>query len=438
MKNKFLKSAVLVALLAGFSFGSLGEDVPQSASAASSVGVDVTALQTGRPNLTGLVHAKNGDAVAATVFIATAGPKVGTSPFCPSCYADCQKSAKTDAAGNFEISSLDPQLRFQVLTVAKGFKPKYTEKVDPAKGPISVSLDPIELADAAPGSCLHGRIKDAKGKPVVGAVVEAHGIRTRNGGGRWGSLPGVDPLAVTDESGDFLITSQKPFDQMDVRVSARGFANKNFTELASGASVHELTLTEGAAVRGRVLFNGQPVTNVTVGVVSVNRDMEHFTGNFDIGTDSDGRFLFVSLPPDVDYYIYGGMDSFKKLGAIPLKTIYAGKDGEVTDIGNLVVAPAHRLTGQVVLSDGAMIPAKTRLLVSRENAWDNVQVMLPPDGKFDVVGVPAETIGLSLRLPGYRVSGKNASLDRLNPFQLIGRVPGDVTNLVFLWRKAAT
>ena len=143
----------------------------------------------------------------------------------------------------------------------------------------------------------------------------------------------------------------KPFDQMDVRVSARGFANKNFTELASGASVHELTLNEGAAVRGRVLFNGQPVTNVTVGVVSVNRDMEHFTGNFDIGTDSDGRFLFVSLPPDVDYYIYGGMDSFKKLGAIPLKTIHAGKDCEVTDIGNLVVAPAHRLTGKVVLSD---------------------------------------------------------------------------------------
>ena len=435
MKIKLWNSTILAALIAGSSFISLGEDVPPAASASTSVGLDTTTLQTARPNLTGSVHAKSGEFVAATVFLATAGPKVGTSPFCPSCYADCQKSAKTDAAGNFKITSLDPQLRFQVLAVAKGFKPKYVNKVDPAKGPITVTLDPIELADAAPGNCLRGRIQDAKGKPVVGAVVEAHGIRTRNGGGRWGSLPGVDPLAVTDESGDFLITSQKPFDQMDVRVSARGFANKNFTELASGASVHELTLTEGAAVRGRVLFNGQPVTNVTMGVVSVNRDMEHFTGNFDIGTDSDGRFLFVSLPPDVEYYIYGGMDSFKKLGAIPLKTIHAGKDGEVTDIGNLVVAPAHRLTGRVMLADGAMIPAKTRLLVSRENAWDNVQVMLPPDGKFDVAGVPAETIGLSLRLPGYRVSGKNASLDRLNPFQLIGRVTGDVTNLIFLMEK---
>ena len=171
--------------------------------------------------------------------------------------------------------------------------------------------------------------------------------------------------------------------------------------------------------------------------VSVNRDMEHFTGNFDIGTDSDGRFLFVSLPPDVDYYIYGGMDSFKKLGAIPLKTIHAGKDGEVTDIGDLVVGPAHRLAGRVVLADGAEIPTKTRLLVSRENAWDNMQVTLPPDGHFDVSGVPAETMGLSVRLSGYRVSAKNASLDRMNPFQLIGRMNGDVTNLVFLMEKGS-
>jgi len=93
---------------------------------------------------------------------------------------------------------------------------------------------------------------------------------------------------VSDENGGFLITSQKPFELMDVRVSARGFANKTFTELASGSSVHELTLTEGASVRGRVLCNSQPLTNISVGVVSVNRDMEHFTGYFNIGTDSDG------------------------------------------------------------------------------------------------------------------------------------------------------
>ncbi len=390
-----------------------------------------------RADLTGQVLAKDGDSlpVAATVFIATAGPKVGTSPFCPSCYADCQKSAKTDAAGNFEIKSLDPQLRFQVLAVAKGFKPKYADHVDPEKGPITVKLEPVEMDAAPPGNCLHGRIVDAKGKPVAGAVIEAHGIRTRNGGGRWGSLPGVDPLAVADDNGEFLITSQKPFDQMDVKVSARGFANRTFTELASGSESHELKLTEGASVRGRVMFNGRPLTNILVGMVSVNRDMEHFTGNFNVGTDSDGRFLFVNLPPDVDYFIYGAMDSLKSNGAIPIQIIRSDKDGELTDIGNLVVGPAHRLAGRVELADGATIPPKTRLLVSREDAWDSRQINLPPDGRFDIAGVPLESFSLSVRLKGYRVSAKNASLDTLNPFQLVGRVDGDITNLVLLLEK---
>src|ERR1700712_5455293 len=90
MKNQFWKSIILAAIFARSSFGSLGEEVPPLASASSSAAAEPTAFQTGRPNLTGSVHAKNGDAVAATVFIATAGPKVGTSPFCPSCYADCQ------------------------------------------------------------------------------------------------------------------------------------------------------------------------------------------------------------------------------------------------------------------------------------------------------------------------------------------------------------
>src|SRR5436190_19453713 len=77
-----------------------------------------------RPDLLGRVLATNG-LPRATVFISTAGPKVGTSTFCPSCYADCRKSAKTDAQGNFKIESLDPQLRFHVLVVAPGYEPKF-------------------------------------------------------------------------------------------------------------------------------------------------------------------------------------------------------------------------------------------------------------------------------------------------------------------------
>ena len=85
-----------------------------------------------RPDLVGQVHANDGSPVAATVFIYTAGPKVGSSTFCPSCYADCRKREKSNARGDFKIDSLNPQLIFRILVVAKGYEPKFADNVDPA------------------------------------------------------------------------------------------------------------------------------------------------------------------------------------------------------------------------------------------------------------------------------------------------------------------
>jgi uncharacterized GH25 family protein len=391
-----------------------------------------------RPDLTGQVLAKGGVPlpVPATVFISTAAPKSGTSPFCPSCYADCSKHARTDAQGGFKIEKLDSQLTFQVLAVAKGYKPKYVFNVDPVKGmPVKVELEPIESGDAAPDHSLRGRVVNPKGAPIEGAVVEMRGIETKDGGGSWGSLPGIDPLAVTDGSGEFLITAQKPFEMMTVKVTARMFADKNFNKLASGTTVHELKMADGAALIGRVLLNGQPLAGVSIGVSSVDRTSGNYLGHFEVGTGSSGHFAFVSLPPDADYYIYGIMGTMKQCGAIPLRKIHVGKDGETTDVGDLVVGPAYRLAGRVVLADGQPVPAKTRLLVSREEAWDSTQLILDKDGNFDVTGVPSETISLSVRTKGYHISGRNLSVDQMNPFQLIGRIDHDITNLIFMLEK---
>ncbi len=391
-----------------------------------------------RPDLIGIVSAKDGAQlpVSATVFIATAAPKSGTSTFCPSCYADCIKHSSTDAQGGFKIESLDPQLTFQILTVAKGFKPQYVSNVDPAKGaPVKIELEPIESADATPDRSLRGRVVDEKGAAIAGAVVEVQGIETRDGGGRWGSLPGIDPLAVTDDNGEFLITAQKPFDMLAVKVSARAFANKNFDRLASGTDRHDLVLSEGATLTGRVLLNGKPLAGISVGVSSTDRAMQHYLGHFEVGTGTNGNFTFLNLPPDADYYIYGIMDSLKNFGAIPIQTVHVGKDGETTDAGDLIVGLAHRLAGHVVLADGQPLPAKVRLLVSREQAWDSMQITLDKDGHFDTTGVPSELVNLSARVKGYHVSSRNLSVDQLNPFQLIGRMDLDTTNLVFMLEK---
>jgi uncharacterized GH25 family protein len=388
-----------------------------------------------RPDLVGRVTAD--DVIPkATVFIFTAGPKVGTSTFCPSCYADCRKSAKTDAQGEFKIESLDPQLIFRILVVAKGYKPQFVSKVNPAKGRITVDLEPVESEGITPERSIRGQVVDSEGNPVIGAVVEAHGIRKKNDiGTMWGQLPGVDPLAVTDEQGEFQLASREPFQSLDVNVEAPGFAHRKFTSLNSGLGRHKLTLTEGAIVKGRVVWKDKPLADVSVGVAGVERDVERYVGNFDVGTDNDGRFALMNLPPNVDYFIYGLMKNLRTYGAIPVRKIHAGDDGSTTDVGDLLVERGQRLAGRVVCDDEDFIPENTRLLVSRQQAWDSMQLTLDENGRFDTEGVPKETLSLSVRIAGYRISARNASLDTLNPFQLIGRLDNDVTNLVFLLER---
>lgn len=387
-----------------------------------------------RPDLTGEVRVKGGGPLEATVFISTAGPKTGTSVFCPSCYADCVKHAKADSQGQFKIESLNPQLIFRILAVAKGYKPKFVSKVDPAKGPVTIELEPVTSADATPDRSLHGRVVDTKGAPLEGATVEMVGVETRDGGGSWGALPGVDPLAVTDENGEFLITAKNPFDMMTVKVEARQFAPKSFNKLPSGSAANELKMTEGSTLTGQVLLNGKPLQGVAVGISGAERAAGSYLGHFEVGTGSNGAFAFVNLPPDADFYIYGVMSTMKQYGAIPLQKIHTGKDGETTQAGNLAVGPAHRLSGRVVLSDGQPIPAKTRLFVGRENAWDSMQLTLDKDGGFDTTGLPEEAISLSVRVKGYHISPQNKSLEQMN-LRMIGRVDRDITGLVYLLDK---
>jgi beta-lactamase regulating signal transducer with metallopeptidase domain/uncharacterized GH25 family protein len=415
--------------------GPAARPVTRSPAAIQSSAVTDEANAAARPDLNGTVHTKDGAPLTATIFIATAGPKTGTSTFCPSCYADCAKQAKADAKGSFKIESLDPQLIFRILVVAKGYKPKFVEKIDPAKGPVNAELEPMERSDTQTENILRGRVLNGKGEPVEGAAVEAHGITTKDGGSLWGTIGGVDPLAVTDAHGEFVITGTREFAKMDVKVQARTFADKMFTMLPAGR-MNDLVMTDGATITGRVTANGKPVAGVAVGISGVDRTAGNYLGNFSVGTDAGGHFMFVNIPPEADFYIYGIMSTMDQLGAIPIQTIRTGKDDETTDAGDLMIGPGHRFAGRVALSDGSPIPANTRLLLSREQAWDSRQITLDPDGHFEATGISSGTVTVSVRVGGYRMSGRNASLDMLNP-RMVGRVDRDITNLVLLLEKGS-
>ena len=74
-----------------------------------------------------------------------------------------------------------------------------------------------------------------------------------------------------------------------------------------------------------------------------------------------------------------------------------------------------------------------RCPLGREDAWDSLpDVEVKPDGSFAFDGVPDESVGISVRIPGYHLSEKNHSLDRLNGFSLMGAVSRDVDDLLIL------
>ncbi len=396
---------------------------------AAPVATSLTVAQT----LSGHVASASGPAVAgATVFVYTAAPKSGTSPFCPSCYPDCGKTARSDAAGNFAIFGLSSQLVFRLLVVAKDYAPKLVSNIEPGSGVIEVALEPRRNTDAPPAQTVTGRVVDPQGAPVHGAVIEILGVFFEGWRGRYGGLHETDPLAVTDEKGEFVFASNAPLVAIEARISARLFANQA-VRLAMGQS-HTLTLTEGATLSGRVTLDGKPVPNVAVGVSPQDRRAGSYVGHFEVGTDADGRFSFTNLPAKTDYFLYGLMETMGRHGAIPIRPVHVGRDHETTDLANVAVGPGYRLSGRVVLADGVGIPEKTRLLVSRDQAWDSLTVELGPNGEFDIGGVPAETVALSVRVSGYQVSAKNQSYDVANR-RLVGRVEGDISGLELLLEK---
>jgi hypothetical protein len=384
-----------------------------------------------RPDLNGRVVTDTGKPVAgAHVLIDTAGVRQGTSPICPSCYPDCRKSAETDQDGRFRISSVDPELIFNVLVIADGFRPTFAKKTDPTKAPVSVALAPFDLAKFNPKCILQGVVIDPDGKPLVGAKVFPKGFSTEAFSGFSPNI--FDPVAITNLKGEFVLTSKSPIDRADLEVEGNGVAPRIVTDRKPEKNPHQIKMTRGATLTGRLLRDGKPVSGVMIGLVQASRNSATFLGDASIGTDPDGRFTFLNVHPDEDYFVYGIMDSFKDNGAVAALPVEVGGEDATTDVGKLSVVTGHRVRGQVILSDGKPIPPRTRLMVSREDAWDFRRVELDPEGRFEVSGLPTERYSFSISIKGYRLSPKNHSIDTQNPFQLVGTVDEDIDPLKIL------
>jgi hypothetical protein len=405
-----------------------------------------------RLDLTGKILDTGGKPVqGARIFVYTAEARVGVNPACPGCYLDCAKSSISMDDGSFVIGKLDSSLTFRLLVVKEGFEPLFVAKVDPSKGPIRTELKSFEFKQLPSRQKLAGHIVDPEGKPVIGAEITPVLFETEAHSGYMRGI--VDPVAVSNLRGEFLLTSKSPIQSISVRIQARGMAPKIFRGLEPTETKHEMKLSRGVTVTGRIVHQGKPLAGVAVGLVQGRRTQEDFLGPTQIGTDASGRFVFSNVAPagegtkfppavahnykpDNLYYVYGIMSNLKAFGVVAAVELKVGPDGTTTDIGDLKVTPGHRVSGRITLSDGKPVPPHTRVSVGREDAWDLQMVEVDDAGRFFVEGLPTETYHMRSVINGYQLSSENGGASPLNAGILEGRVDRDVSDLEILYEPS--
>lgn len=356
--------------------------------------------------VTGTVVSADGKPLrAAHVYVYAATPRVGNSVVCPTCYRECGKQVDPTLSGDFKIAGLDPELNVRLLAVADGYEPALSEYVDPHSS-VPLTLSRRKISDE--GHLIRGRVVDPDGKIVVGAIVEPSGLHFGKTSVGFGNFPGLDKLSITDAAGEFVLKipdEQSPMAvvrdsfALDVRVRARNFAPTIARALLAG-QVRTVMVTPGAAVVGRVVHDGKPVSDKRVRFVQCDRNSEYFLGVDEIGTDKDGVFTMTGLGPNTEYVVFL-TDDVAPL-ATPRKPVMVGGDDTSVDIGTIELTPGFRVSGRLVKS--GQIPPHTRVMLDRDQAWDGRVVEVKPDGTFEFNGVPAENVHLLIRGAGPALS----------------------------------
>ncbi len=375
--------------------------------------------------LEGAVTTTDGAPVGnALVVVYSAAPRDGGTAPCPTCCPDCGKRARTDAQGHFSIAGVKEDSLYRLLVAAKGFRPDYIKDADPLYGGAGLRLKPLKIPFTKPENRVSAKLIDPKGRPVVGARVEVSGTR-HDAYFSYGATSGkVDPMAVSDESGEFFLDCTNGIAAITVSVEPHGLAKRRMW-LDTGKA-HLIRLKDGVSVTGRLLRDGKPVSGAAIAMSTQERESSVFMRGFDGATDAEGRFRLPNVPAENRYFLYTRMKDMREIGAgLKPQPVTTMADGSTVDLGDLEVRPAHTLRGRVVTSDAKPVPDRTRIYLSLENAWDNQDTLVDSDGWFEFAGVPADEIDLSLRISGYRVSAKNPNKDWLNEGRLIGRLEGD-------------
>jgi len=369
-----------------------------------------SAVSLGGPRLTitGKVVDSAGKPLSnATVIVYHAGVKRGYSTYCPSCYEDCGKRTTTDAAGFYSVGKLNPDLWFELLVVLDGYAPTFIKVAEPSKelAPTAVLLSRPPVTDST--HVVKGLVVDKSQNAVAGAVVNAVGVEI-NEHSLIGTIPGLDPLAVTNAKGEFDLIYANSAKRMLLSIEARTLAPK-FVVLATGPDRQTIELPKGVTIQGRLVKDGKPVGNAQIGLIGQARggfaDQLKIVGTpyseMRVGTQDDGSFILSNVPAQTNWFVYAKMESVATRGATVPKACTTSLPGETVNIGDLELLPGYQFSGRVLLSDGKSLPDGMRVIITSEQAWDSQTSILAKDGRFSFIGLPRGKYSLNPAVRGY-------------------------------------
>ncbi len=330
-------------------------------------------------------------------------------------------SATTDGQGRFRFPPLPDNKLYHLLVFSPGLDAAMFNGADPKSEPVQIRL--LEPRSVTNAYSIHVKVVDGEGKPVVGALAEREGVRY-NGGTSWGGNQGFPDYAVADSDGEFQFGRSEPFSALQMTISQPGFApHKCWVEVTN--VVETIPLDVGATVRGRVVKNGQPLTNVVVGMTGVDRNSEVFAGHYTATTDAEGRFEFGSMPPRISWWLHGQMSSLKSHGAIRPRQILTAVAGETNEVEDLEVGPGLRLAGKLQTRHGEPLPSGAKLTLSTETGWDSQEATVDKDGNFEFTGVVSGLVNVYFNQSKWRLSSVNRSFDDWGNHELVGLLQQD-------------
>ncbi len=216
-------------------------------------------------------------------------------------WSTLRKLGVTNAAGQLLLAHVGPSAQFGARS--KGHMASPTVKVESLPAGTGNRLK-AELVLGAPGGTCHGRVRDAFGKPVVGAKVLAGprgGHNVEHESGLRGAAP--SPACVhTNTSGHFVLPSDLPPGTHPIWAIAPGYAAwSGSVDIVSGQSQPvDIRLTPGGTLKGQLLDSkGQPVAGgkVAIGKETSWGSYDHFVPPPTATTNSTGHFRIKGIPP---------------------------------------------------------------------------------------------------------------------------------------------